>query len=170
MIFSEGPHKIVWHTTKAMTCTRDGEMEGTCEECLKTLTKVLKATGHVLGDFGKPSTCVTHGTESYYQCASCKVFYSDPEATTLLPEDFTPKELPLDPNNHEGGYWQNDETTHWIKCKCGEHLKAGNHVFASWKQEGEIEIRHCKVCGCRQEQDHEVEVETEESTEIVASE
>lgn len=54
------------------TCTEDGSVEYTCENCGETKTEVVKAAGHIYGTYyvTKKPTCTTAGEETA-RCENC---------------------------------------------------------------------------------------------------
>lgn len=75
-----------WHTTKAPTCTLNGEEANECIHCGNKITRVIETVGHVYGKASdlakkegtvagigyvtKASTCTKEGT-GYLQCKTC---------------------------------------------------------------------------------------------------
>ncbi len=59
-------------TTKAPTCTVDGEMTKTCSKCKQVIKDIIPKLGHTWIDSGKSvaPTCVKEGIDDY-KCSSC---------------------------------------------------------------------------------------------------
>ncbi|MDO4957490.1 MAG: hypothetical protein Q4E60_10805, partial [Bacteroidales bacterium] len=76
----ESSGKHVWGegvVTKAATCTEDGIMTFTCQDCTAERTVVILATGHSAVDISEvPPTCTQDGTSAGKICLKCQTVLS----------------------------------------------------------------------------------------------
>ena len=95
-----------WTTTKAATCTEDGEEIRKCTHnasdktraCTKTETRVIPATGHNLTHVAAVApTCEVAGNIEYWFCSNCGKYFTD-EACT---KEVTAEETILAPIGHD---------------------------------------------------------------------
>lgn len=57
-----------------------------------------------------------------------------------------------------GAEWENNETSHWHECTCGEKSELAEHSYGDWVTDTEAteeadgtKHRSCTVCGCRED-------------------
>lgn len=156
------PHQIIENSAVSPSCTASGNTEyykcNLCEtffsdregnSIIENKNSVfIPALGHSIS-FHKEisSDCVTHGHPSYYQCSTCRKYYSD---ITGSKEVLPPAELPL--ANHSWTSIAYTEAEHWIICTiCGiekPDTKEKHHFEGNWNKsdkEGLYE-RECNTC------------------------
>ena len=71
-----------WTTSKAATCTDDGEQTRTCSVCKKTQTKTLTKLGHNYADTVVKPTCTKRGY-TLHKCSRCGDSYKDNYTDTV---------------------------------------------------------------------------------------
>ena len=76
-------------TVKAPTCTEEGLLRRTCEDCGEVFEETLPAAGHSeKGLFGKAPTCTENGNTPLYYCHVCGALLKAPKSLPALGHDF----------------------------------------------------------------------------------
>lgn len=71
-----------------------------------------------------PATCITEGTKEYYQCPDCGRLYEDAHAAAETKR--TMLAIAKDPNHHEGGTRDEEDTTKRVNETC---LEVGSKTY-----------------------------------------
>lgn len=149
-------HKVDrWTETKKATCTEEGEKEGVCTVCGKTVTEKLEKSDHQFGEWKvtKPATCTEKGLEERV-CELCGVEKETREIkmTEHVIDWKTEKEASCTEAGEKKG----------VCSICGsefsEELPALGHDWGEWEtvteptEDGEgLEQRTCGRCGEKEE-------------------
>ncbi len=86
-----------------------------------------------------PATCSTNGYPAYWVCRVCGRAYHNADATRPVSADDPLEPTDIDPNAHQLGAWQHDESKHWQVCALNPghtHLNEAAHTG-----------NPCTVCG-----------------------
>lgn len=72
----------------APTCTQNGYINETCENCTKRRTVTLKPTGHNL-EFveEQPAKCMEDGVKAHYECTACDDWFDTDKTTSVGKEE-----------------------------------------------------------------------------------
>lgn len=118
-----------WTIDKEATCLEEGSKSHHCVRCGdKTDVTSITKINHALDKTeAKQATHLTEGNIAYWQCSSCKKYFSDAAGTkeisladTVIAKITTHKE--------DGTGWHSDKSNHWKTCECGEVLNKAAHT------------------------------------------
>ena len=105
-----GGHAKTSTVTTNATCTEDGSIVHTCEDCGMVLSsEVIAATGHNYNMIPVAPTCTEHGFDFYF--CGCGHSYMDNEIAAL---------------GHDYVYTDNGDDIHTGTCFCGNVITAGH--------------------------------------------
>lgn len=149
-------HKVdKWTETKKATCTEEGEKEGVCTVCGKTVTERLAKSDHQFGEWKvtKPATCTEKGLEERV----CKLCGTEKDTREIkMTEHVIDWKTEKESSCTEAGEKKG------VCSICGsefsEELPALGHDWGEWEtvteptEDGEgLEQRTCGRCGEKEE-------------------
>lgn len=167
-------HKVdKWTETKKATCTEEGEQEGVCTVCGKTVTQKLPKLEHQFGEWKvtKPATCTEKGVEERV-CELCGVEKETREIDMI--EHTIEWTVEKEASCTEAGVKKG------VCSACGgeftEEIPALGHDWGEWETVKEptvdsegLESRKCSRCGETEERSVAKLPETPETSDPVTT-
>lgn len=96
----------------------------------------------------KAATCGEPGNPEYEECTICGTWIRYDGSVITEAEKVIPAT-----GHTEAGWWNNDATGHWHRCKvCGVKMTTEEHTF-EWVSDGEQHWQRCTVCGYETEKE-----------------
>lgn len=139
--------------TTPATCTENGVMTYTCNNCGETRTAVIEATGHTpVTDPAVEATCTQEGKTEGRHCSACGLILKAQETIPALGHRWNDGEITTAPTCTEDGVKTysceicSETKTEPVKA-TGHTVVVDPAVNATATQEGKTEGSHCSVCG-----------------------